>query len=359
MASSCGSFRDLGTASEASLSDCGGEMTPDSGGKSPRPLFAGLPEDLVRAVPPEDAASLATEESQWLLVGEDGANESEGELLNMSEPEGMEQQLCILDQDGEELKRVAATANVWVVESASEPEAEAEVEADKKENQTQPWNVDLPHKAGPSAELLAAAPPELRAGDRGRGSLWECPGSRRSMPEWGSALQDFPGVTGAYCLGRLSVPEAHHQCPNGHNLLCSRSPNENFVCDKCDKPLAKGSVMASCRQCDYDLCDLCFSEAPGREALLGIIRVVVRNDGDMTWPKETTLRLVAGCGFGFDSLGLGPLAPGHMAELVVDVMVPAVASSHAGERSAWVLEDGLGRPFGPLLVLEVLWPAAL
>jgi len=55
---------------------------------------------------------------------------------------------------------------------------------------------------------------------------------------------------------------------------------------------------------------------------------------------------------------IGDLQPGQGADLQLDLHVPAdccCPGTGYGTRSGWVLTDDIGRPFGPLLVLEVMW----
>jgi len=141
----------------------------------------------------------------------------------------------------------------------------------------------------------------------GNGELEEIPGHQgEQTTKWFEALKNFSGVKGAWCLGRIGISKA--------------------------------------------------VDANAGGACTVVARAVVRNDGSETWPEASTLRLVAGAGWGLHELPVGPLPAGHACELVLDVAVPAglAAWPGAGERSAWVLEDGTGRPFGPLLFLEVM-----
>lgn len=157
--------------------------------------------------------------------------------------------------------------------------------------------------AKPIAQLVAAAQLSLPHTDSA--IVWE--GFRGDITcHWQEALACTPSVSSAFCLGRVAV------LPVGERNLWER-------------------------------------------VALVLGRVVVRNAGLAPWPANTTLRIVAGEAFGFEALTVGALPAGHMAELVLDLALPAHAKPGAGGRSAWVLEDGHGNPFGPLLVLEVLW----
>eukprot|EP00747_Dinoflagellata_sp_TGD_P169994 gnl/TRDRNA2_/TRDRNA2_200399_c0_seq1.p1 gnl/TRDRNA2_/TRDRNA2_200399_c0~~gnl/TRDRNA2_/TRDRNA2_200399_c0_seq1.p1 ORF type:complete len:391 (-),score=65.75 gnl/TRDRNA2_/TRDRNA2_200399_c0_seq1:37-1131(-) len=120
------------------------------------------------------------------------------------------------------------------------------------------------------------------------------------------ALERFPGVTNACCLGRVVV----------------------------------------------------FSTGRHQSSDLTVwARAIVRNNGDSAWPASSALRLVAGDGCGFYAMPIGAILPGQHAMLTLDLHLPPSGNVHSGSgtRSAWVLEDGYGAPFGPLLVLEVVW----
>eukprot|EP00933_Yihiella_yeosuensis_P028240 TRINITY_DN22061_c0_g1_i2.p1 TRINITY_DN22061_c0_g1~~TRINITY_DN22061_c0_g1_i2.p1 ORF type:complete len:229 (+),score=57.38 TRINITY_DN22061_c0_g1_i2:39-725(+) len=118
------------------------------------------------------------------------------------------------------------------------------------------------------------------------------------------ALQAFPAVNGSYCIGRLAISRGE---------------------------AATGSQLSA------------------------LATVVVQNCGEEAWPEETALRLVAGESYGFEMLHIGALLPGHAAELNLDFAIPVPpAWLSGGGRSAWILADQFGEPFGPLLALEVI-----
>ena len=55
------------------------------------------------------------------------------------------------------------------------------------------------------------------------------------------------------------------QCPkqmkaNAH-LVSYEVPNNNYGCEGCNQPIAKGLFMQGCRTCDYDLCSACYALA--------------------------------------------------------------------------------------------------
>lgn len=239
----------------------------------------------------EDAASVASEESQWLLVEDKQEQEEDEDLLVM------------VASDGEEVLMKNPSAEEPSEQShpiaAAVAAAMAAVEETSNDAVEPECACEVPDKA--SAAFVAVGAPEFCSD-----ALSVCPQHPQGdvTQQWGQALQDFPDVKGAYRLGRLIISQEAADC---------------------------GAQSA-------------FS------------RIVVCNDGSSPWPEASALRLVAGAGWSFHELGVGALAPGHAAELLLDVAVPATLAEFpgAGERSAWVLEDGTGRPFGPLLVLEVI-----
>jgi len=123
--------------------------------------------------------------------------------------------------------------------------------------------------------------------------------------QWGSALAGFPEVSSAFCLGRVVVSSVARAAGQGLPIFA---------------------------------------------------RVALRNVGASPWPAATSLRIVAGDAYGFDCMHIGAIGPGHAADVLLDLMVMAECGLEAGcgRRSAWVLEDGCGNPFGPLLTFEVV-----
>lgn len=241
----------------------------------------------------EDAASIATGDSQWLFVGED----QEGTEVDHLEVE-------------EAVAEDAAAAEAAAKEEAAATETAAAVAAALEATAAEIASVVAAAVEKASVPAVSAA--FLHAGLELRGVLEEHAGHRGDVTaQWQEALKGFEDVKGAYCLGRLCVAQA-----------------------------ALGAQGA----------------AEG-DSLAAISRVIVRNDGCDAWPAACALRLVAGAGWGFHELRVGALPPGQAAEFVFDVALPtgiAALGAGCGERSAWVLEDGRGRPFGPLLVLEAV-----
>lgn len=83
-------------------------------------------------------------------------------------------------------------------------------------------------------------------------------------------------------------------------------------------------------------------------------KAYVRNDGSVQWPGNALLRSCSGPSHGFCELALNYAVPvGDTVELVLDLEVEAQEGG-AAARSAWVMCNGEGEPFGPLLILEVV-----
>merc|ERR1712137_213345 len=159
-------------------------------------------------------------------------------------------------------------------------------------------------KCNAASGVLLAAPPIMI----GTNYLSESEGYAGDVTAcWEEVLKGFPSVNGVYCLGHLVVP-----------------------------PRAPG-LLSSCH-------------------LPAVLHAIVYNDGDSAWPEGTALRIVAGKSYGFDCMHIGMLPPGYAADLNIDVRVQSESlTKGGGVRSAWVLTDNEGQPFGPLLALEVMW----
>jgi hypothetical protein len=95
--------------------------------------------------------------------------------------------------------------------------------------------------------------------------------------------------------------------------------------------------------------------AGGSSPVPACAKIVVQNDGQVTWPETTLIAVVAGDSLGFPQLPLGAWKPGEAAEIVLDLNVPAKPEQGA-MRSTWAILDGAtGAPLGPLLFFEVVW----
>lgn len=49
------------------------------------------------------------------------------------------------------------------------------------------------------------------------------------------------------------------KCPSGHALEMIRTPEPGYTCDACKKPQPKHASMGGCRACNYDVCEACQS----------------------------------------------------------------------------------------------------
>jgi len=249
-----------------------------------------------------DCESIGTEESQWLVLENDETDcASEADLLQAAELRAKQiQQEAGSDSDDELIEPAASEAS----ESSSEFTLLMQGEVVSTEEELVKIEeliaaVPAPKKPVPvvSAALLTMSPLQIC----GAGA-WECHECRGDMTaQWAPALAGFPEVAGAVCLGRIVADVA--------------SP------------------------------------------VLVLARVAVLNNGNCDWPEATALRLTAGDALGFPALPIGAVPVGQGAELTLDLrtFTPPDVVPGVGRRSAWVLEDGLGRPFGPLLIMEVVW----
>jgi len=226
------------------------------------PLVSGLPKLLAQTVLLEDAISNATDESQWLVVDQDG-----GELLEE-------------------------------VGTSSDSDRESEVVAKNDVLQSHPDHVHVQA----SAMILWSNRIQIPKDEYADLHEDVC---GDVTTDWAVALQEFPAVSSIFCLGRIVVRARPYVC----------------------------------------------------HAVPAMVRAVVANDGKHEWPEGTALRIVAGNSFGLDALPCGGLPPCCAAELLLDLSVPTVEPSGPtfGTRSAWVLTDGYGQPFGPVLTVEVVW----
>jgi len=291
--------------------------------------------DLFESIHADENESIATDESSWLVIGAEEYADQEVDLLREAESRARELQASDATDEDEE-GRVNEESDSDQENEEEHMEWHGVEEEDDSVVEDDGHEEDPPKAAGertdrapvadvpPSyatkqaedvdarralqkfdrgdaadATFLAAAPLQIH----GAGGVFDdCRGD--VTKQWVAALQHFPSVSGAFCVGRVAMP---------HDV---RSPS------------------------------------------LVLARVVVQNSGHNDWPHETTLRIVAGDGHGFHELPIGGLPAGHAAELVLDLHMCGSGSRDlvgSGVRSGWVLTDGLGRPFGPLLVFEMVW----
>lgn len=83
-------------------------------------------------------------------------------------------------------------------------------------------------------------------------------------------------------------PEASlPQCPAGHDLVTFRTPlvtlntlfksGSNFTCDVCKNRIAKYAVAHGCRECNYDVCDACYTKKYGSSGGAYVAMIVDRS----------------------------------------------------------------------------------
>lgn len=230
----------------------------------------------MQSVRGDDLESIATTESQWLLLETDEREEDLALSLSAAMPSPPH--------------RAAAAASFGAAPEAVSADAAAGAAP-----------AALPPINTASLVLHGA---ELRLGSN---LLAQCPGHRGDLAlPLESVMQAFPSINRVCNLGRI------------------------FVTAGVNGPLG----------------------------LPALGRVLVQNSGTAAWPSSTTLRIVAGDAHGFDSLVVGAIPPGYTAELWLDLTLKVVPDSPhpgVGQRSAWVLADDSGEPFGPLVVLEVIY----
>lgn len=255
-----------------------------------------------------DDASVGSLDSHWLVLDAGdchaGPQPSEVSLpsdVEIVQPEDYEDVIWVRsDGESDEDEESSADTSASIARPAQSPAAAAVL------SPRDPLPCPPPE---PTAALLAISRLDMSSSS---GAIEECAGHQRSTScQWASALVAFPGLVGAFCLGRVAVDRA---------AAAARSPGD---------AVAAGGAT---------------------------VRVIVQNCGAAAWSPGTALRLVAGHGFGFGGLDIGELPAGCSAEIVLDLsFAPEPVGSCTGARSGWVLEDAHGRPFGPLLHFEAVW----
>lgn len=212
------------------------------------------------------------------------------------------------DARPEDLDSVATAESQWLFVDAEEELTGQHLEDAQIQMMPSPEKQLEVVEAPAAAELLAVMP--LQPGSP---MITECQGFRGDVTEqWCAAFEGFTGLTGAVCLGRAIVLPAFATA--GLGTRPSHLPLD--------------------------------------------VHVQVLNSGPAAWPDAACLRCVAGDPHGFDLMHIGALLPGQGADLQLDLHISAdggCPGTQLGARSAWVLTDDVGRPFGPLLVLEVMW----
>jgi len=84
------------------------------------------------------------------------------------------------------------------------------------------------------------------------------------------------------------------------------------------------------------------------------VKIVLENNGGLPWSEAASVRHAAGPSHNFAALQLAAVPAGDKVELVLDF---SFGSGESGTRaqSAWVVCNEKNEPFGPLLILELIW----
>jgi hypothetical protein len=93
-----------------------------------------------------------------------------------------------------------------------------------------------------------------------------------------------------------------------------------------------------------------FLDAGASHPCVMTINFGLGNDGTVSWPANTTLRIAAGNPLGCEQVVAGEVPVGSVLEVTLKLDLPNGIDAN---RSAWALESN-GEPFGPMLILEVL-----
>lgn len=93
-----------------------------------------------------------------------------------------------------------------------------------------------------------------------------------------------------------------------------------------------------------------FVDAASSQPGVMTIHFSLGNDGTVSWPANTTLRIAAGNPLGCEQVAAGEVPVGSVLEVTLKLDLPDGIDTN---RSAWALESN-GEPFGPMLILEVI-----
>lgn len=93
-----------------------------------------------------------------------------------------------------------------------------------------------------------------------------------------------------------------------------------------------------------------FMDAAASQPGVVTIHFGLGNDGTVSWPANTSLRIAAGNPLGCEQVEAGEVPVGSVLEVTLKLDLPVGIDAN---RSAWALESN-GEPFGPMLILEVL-----
>lgn len=68
-------------------------------------------------------------------------------------------------------------------------------------------------------------------------------------------------------------------CPQGHDLEAYIADEDDWFCSACDEGFGVGERMWSCRMCDFDLCQICFSPEAERPVMANSMQLRVLGPG--------------------------------------------------------------------------------
>lgn len=66
----------------------------------------------------------------------------------------------------------------------------------------------------------------------------------------------------------LNINVSSKHCPRNHPLTIEATDEDNYYCNLCLAPYSEGTMMYSCRQCDYDECFNCYNIISKKEAFV-------------------------------------------------------------------------------------------
>lgn len=85
-------------------------------------------------------------------------------------------------------------------------------------------------------------------------------------------------------------------CPAGHELQYFQTPIPGYSCSTCDEKFPAETMLHSCRQCDYDLCDKCMETAKASALCRSALSCVSKQEEQR---KKVEMWLNSECKMGF------------------------------------------------------------
>eukprot|EP01084_Bolivina_argentea_P145071 254381_1 len=86
--------------------------------------------------------------------------------------------------------------------------------------------------------------------------------SKLDLNEWVQNIKDMIDPQNVHTVNNDNNTncECTKTCPNKHVLKKFKTPRETFLCDGCDTKCALNTILFGCRECNYDLCEMCCSD---------------------------------------------------------------------------------------------------